>query len=167
MSCLGVHFAITDQEVAKLKSFDDDSDRLEWLQEEIEETYFSDLPAFTAESDKAWDAMHRLLGDGDLTYDTGPEPLRFLVIGGEPLYFSDDYIMSLKTPEQVKAVAAALPAITLEQFGSRYDRMDAGKYGFPKSDEDCDYTWQWFQNVASLFTRAAADGRHVLFTVDQ
>ncbi len=36
MSCLGVHFALTKAEIEKLKSFDDDSDRLDYLQCEIE-----------------------------------------------------------------------------------------------------------------------------------
>jgi len=79
MAYRGVHFAITHEEVAQLRSLHDESNRLDWLQEEIEEKYFSELPEFKAESDKAWDALHRLLGDGDLTYDSGPEPLRFLL----------------------------------------------------------------------------------------
>jgi hypothetical protein len=68
MACLGVHFALTNKEVQTLKSFTDDSARLEHLQEEIEETYMEDHPDLCAQSDKAWDAMHRLLSDGDFDY---------------------------------------------------------------------------------------------------
>ena len=84
MGCLGVHFALTEEEAIKLKSFDKDADRLDYLQEEIEDSYFSDHPELMAESDKAWDAMHRALTDGKLTYDRNG-PLSMVVLGGEGL----------------------------------------------------------------------------------
>jgi hypothetical protein len=167
MACLGVHFALTAEEVATLKAFEEDEERLEHVQEVIEERYLNELPELTAQSDKAWDAMHRLLSDGDLSYEEGPVPLRFTVIGGDPLYFEEDYVMSLKTPEEVKAVAATLPGITKDDFRQRYDAMDEGKYGCPKSDEDSEYTWEWFGGVVALYQKAAAEERYVLFTVDQ
>ena len=86
MACLGVHFALTPDEVTKLKSYEADSERLDFLCEEIEETYFKEYPEYVAETDKSWDAMHRLLSDGELSYYDGPEPLRLVVIGGEPIY---------------------------------------------------------------------------------
>jgi len=167
MACLGVHFALTHEEVEKLKSFDNDSDRLEYLQEEMEETYFERRPEYVAETDKSWDAMHRLLSDGGLSYYDGPEPLRLAVIGGEPIYSQGDYIMSLKTPAQVKLVSLALGSISREDFHERYQRMDEKKYGFSKSEEDFEYTWNWFDNVVKLYEKAAADDRFVLFTADQ
>jgi hypothetical protein len=167
MACLGVHFALTDAEVEKLTSFAENQDRLDYLQEEIEEDYLTNHEDMTAQSDKAWDAMHRLLSDGELSYYDGPEPLRFAVIGGDPIYTERDYIMSLKTPDQVKQLAARLPKITKEEFKHRYDTMDAGKYGCPKSDEDFEYTWHWFTGIVAFYVRAANSGRHVLFTADQ
>src|SRR5436190_6223577 len=129
MSCLGVHFALIESEVTKLKSFPDDAERLDYLQCEIEETYFSDHEEFTAQSDKAWDAMHRSLSDGQLSYDEGPHPLRLAVIGGEPIYAERDYIMSLKTPKEVAEVASALARISKEEFRKKYEAMDAKAYG--------------------------------------
>lgn len=167
MACLGVHFALTNEEVEKLRLFESDSDRLNYLQEEIEEHYFAESPEYFAESDKAWDAMHRLLSDGELSYYDGPEPLRFTVIGGEPLYAAGDYIMSLKTPDQVQAVSRAIAPMEETEFRTRYDALDEAKYGFPKSLEDVEYTWGWFQNVIELYKRAAAENRYVLFTADQ
>jgi hypothetical protein len=35
------------------------------------------------------------------------------------------------------------------------------------SEEDLDYTWDWFQEVRELYVRAAAAGRWMLFTADQ
>ena len=167
MSCLGVHFALTAAEVAKLKSFEDDSDRLDYLQSEIEDYYFGSAKDYLAQSDKAWDAMHRSLADGQLTYDTGPYPLRLAVIGGEPIYAEDDYIMSLKTPEQVRDIAKALIPVTRDVLRRGYDGIDQKAYGFPKSDQDFEYTWEWFQAVQALYTKAATEGRWVLFSADQ
>ena len=72
MSCLGVHFALTAEEVDNLKAFEDDAERLEHLQEEIEETYLEEYRELTAQTDKAWDAIHRLLSDGELSYERWP-----------------------------------------------------------------------------------------------
>jgi hypothetical protein len=167
MSCLGVHFALTESEAIKLKSFKDDSERLDYLQCEIEETYFSDHEEFIAESDKAWDAMHRSLSDGQLSYYDGPHPLRLAVIGGDPIYAKGDYIMSLKTPKEVADVASALAKILKEEFRKKYDAMDAKAYGCPKNAEDFEYTWKWLTGVGAFYQRAAAAGRYVLFSADQ
>jgi hypothetical protein len=167
MSCLGVHYVLTAEEVARLKAFDDDSERLEHLQETVEEDYFANHPELLAQSDKSWDAMHRSLGDGQLSYTSGTDPLRLVVIGGECLYSEDDYIMSLKTPAEVKSIARALLPITEADFRRRYDAIDADAYGFPKSDEDFRYTWEWFGGVRDFYQRAAALDRYVLFTADQ
>jgi len=167
MSCLGVHFALTEKEVVHLRSLDDEQARLEHLQEVIEEHYLNHEKQFAAESDKSWDAMHRALADGRLTWDGGEYPLKQTVLAGELLYTDSDYIMSLKTPQQVQDIAAALPAITETEFRRRYDSIDAKSYGCPLTDEDFRYTWDWFQGLREFYTRAAQAGRFVLFTADQ
>src|SRR5215831_21242408 len=98
MSCLGVHFALTEEEAGHLRSVPDERARLQYLQETIEPHYFDQEPDLKAESDKAWDAMHRALADGQLTWDGGEYPLNHVVLGGDLLYTKSDYIMSLKTP---------------------------------------------------------------------
>jgi hypothetical protein len=167
MGCLGVHFALTHDEVASLRAIDDEQSRLQHLQEVIEEDYFTSRQQYLAESDKAWDAMHRTLADGRLTWDGGEYPLNHVVLGGELLYTQPDYIISLKSPPQVRDIAAAVPAITEPDFRRRYFAVDAESYGFPLSEEDCRYTWDWFQRVCGLYTRAAKEDRFVLFTADQ
>lgn len=167
MSCLGVHFALTEKEAAHLRSLDDEQARVDHLQEVIEETYFGDHPDLKAECDKAWDAMHRTLADGQLTWDGGEYPLSHVVLAGELLYTGSDYIISLKTPQQVRDIAAALPAITEAEFRRRYFAIDAKNYSTPLSEEDFGYTWDWFQGVRDLYIRAANEGRFVLFTADQ
>jgi hypothetical protein len=167
MACLGVHFAITDEELEAIESFTSDEDRLNYLKEELEETYFEQHSDYLAESDKSWDAMHRALSDGELSYSSGPEPLRFAVIGGVPLYSKGDYIISLKTPLMVGAVAQALSKITYEEFQKLYEAIDETKYGVQKSPEDMDYTWSYLTSVRDLFIRAEKEERCVIFTADQ
>ena len=147
MSCLGVHFALTPDEVSQLRSFESDDERLAHLQEVIEEDYLSEENQLAVESDRAWDAMHRILSDGKLTWDGGNFPLNHVVLAGDLLYFGSDYIMSLKTPEQVKAIAEALSTVSFADFKSRYFSIDAEDYGFPLTDDDLSYTWEWFQGV--------------------
>lgn len=167
MSCLGVHFALSDDDVMALRAITDEQDRLAHLQEDIEERYMVEPGTYIAESDKAWDAMHRTLADGHLSWGGGTYPLNHTVLAGELLYTSDDYIMSLKSPAQVKDIAAALEDISEDIFRNRYDAISADEYGTEPNDEDFSYTWEWFQNVRALYGRAATEGRYVLFTADQ
>lgn len=141
--------------------------RLDLLREEIEEQYLSDDKKYAAESDKAGDAMHRTLTDGRLGWDGGNYPLNHTVLAGELLYTASDYIMSLKNPKQVKDVASALASVSQDDFRKGYFKISPKEYGTPVTEEDFAYTWEWFQSVRDLYQRAAAEGRHVLFTADQ
>jgi hypothetical protein len=167
MGCLGVHFALTSDEISALEGFADDADRLSYLLNQIETPYFEEPKSYIAESDKSWDGMHRTLSDGRLTWTGGTYPLNHTVLGGKSLYGQNDFIMSLKTPPQVKDIAGALVLLTKIEFRRMYDLIDAKNYDGELSDEDFDYTWSWFQGVRDLYTRAAAENRYVLFTADQ
>lgn len=167
MACLGVHFALSVDDVALLLSKQNDKERLMLIREDIEERYFAEPGRYIAQCDKAWDAMHRALSDGLLSYDGGQYPLNHVVLGGQPLYSENDYIISLKTPEQVREVALAIAGLTQEHFRERYDAINPKEYGFDLTDEDFHYTWEWFQEVCTLYQTAASEGRHVLFTADQ
>ena len=167
MGCLGVHFALDEDDVNALKSQASDSARLDYLQEEIEERYFGDLRDWLAESDKAWDAIHRTLTDGTIGWDNGTFPLSHVILGGEVIYDPDDYIMTLKTPWEVQEIAKALLQLSEDQFRQRYFRIDPEDYGFPVNQDDCDYTWSWFQGVRDLYDRAAKANRYILFTASQ
>jgi hypothetical protein len=167
MGCLGVHFALTETEVNKLTTLSGNTKRLEFLQEQIEETYFGEQQEFMCETDKAWDAIHRALTDGKLACDNGEYPLNHVILGGEPLYSDDDYIMSLTTPEQVQAVASGLDDVTEQDFRTAYFRIDESEYGLPVNDEDFSYTWHWFNKLREFYRRAAQESRFVLFTADQ
>jgi len=167
MSCLGVHFALTEEQATKLRSFESDGERLDFLLEEIESYFFEEAPEFKAESDKSWDAMHRALTDGELSYTNGSYPLNHVVLGGEVLYFEDDYIMSLKTPAQVTDVANALGQVSEEKFRELYFKIKPESYGCDVDEDDFQYTLGWFEDQAAFWQRAASEGRYVLFTADQ
>jgi hypothetical protein len=134
--------------------------------EVIEEEYFANQPERMAESDKAWDAMHRALSDGTLSRDGSDYPLNHMVLGGEQLCSGRSFIMVLKTPNQVHDVAAALPQVTEAEFRKRYFAIDPKSYGCPVDEDDFDYTWGWFEEVRDFWLRAAVEGRFVLFTSD-
>ena len=167
MSCLGVLFSLGTHEVDKLKAFKSDKDRLEYLQEEIEESYFNKYRERVAELDKSWDALHRSLTDGKLQYKNGSFPLNHIILDGEPLYFEGDYIMSLKSPEQVKQIAAAITEVDENYLKNGYEKIDPDDYGFPLTDDDFEYTWAWFDGSKEFWKLAAQENRYVLFTVDQ
>ena len=107
------------------------------------------------------------LADGELTWEGGDYPLNHTVLAGKLLYTGDDYIMSLKTPAQVKDVAAVLAGLDEVEFRRRYARIDIASYDGQVGDEDFGYTWDRFQDERRLYQRAAAEDRHVLFTADQ
>lgn len=172
MSCLGVHFALNADDMAELRQTDlHDEEALQNYLANLEARYLGEEGGeHSVESAKAWDAMHRLLTDGRLEYQNGEYPLNHAVIGGEILIGGgedDTYIISLKTPAQVQDIAQALMTIDEETLRRRYFALDEKAYGYPLSEDDCDYVWDWFQNVRDFYQRAAAANRHVIFTVDQ
>jgi Domain of unknown function (DUF1877) len=82
MACRGVFFAITIEQAEALLAAKGD-DQMMGLIEEIEEAWDGDQ---LAECDKAWDAMHRTLTDGELGYGNGPYPLNHCVLSPHQLY---------------------------------------------------------------------------------
>lgn len=167
MACLGVLFSLDEKTVSKLKSFKSDEDRLEFLQEDIEETIMKNEPERFAEFDKSWDALHRSLTDGKFEWENGTFPLNHVILGGQQIYHEDDYIMSLKTPEQVEKIAEAIGTISEDDLRKGYNKIDSKNYGFDLTDEDFEYTWTWFQDSLEFWKKAASEKRFVLFTADQ
>src|SRR5262245_40287417 len=47
------------REVEHLRSLPSERDRLDYVVEDLEESYFADHEEYIAQSDKAWDAIHR------------------------------------------------------------------------------------------------------------
>lgn len=180
MSCLAVLFALSEQEVEKIKLVKR-QERSEYLHEEIEEIFFEKYPEYTCELDKSWDAMHRMLTDGNLNFENKFPPLCNMIFGGEFLYGlvrkpsgritqpkgEDDEFIILKTPEQVEKIAKALPNRTKDECRKCYYMIDKEDYGFQIDEEDFEYTWTYLQSSLDFWKKAAAEKRYVLFTVDR
>ena len=163
MACRGVHFAITTEQAEALLAAKGDEDVMSLI-ESIEETWDT---ANLAESDKAWDAMHRCLTDGTLGSGNGTYPLNHCVLGPRQLHGGDDYIVSLALPNEVRDVADALQVATPEWFGEKYSTVLPRDYAPEYGNKDLDYTWSNFEDVKRLFEKASQTGRAVIFTVDQ
>ena len=170
MSCLGVLFALTEKEAAQLKAVPRNG-RFNYMYENIEDIYFDKYPEFKQELDKSWDAMHRMLTDRTLLYGDKCQPLCNVILGGEVLYGSEweeeDGILVLKTPGQVSEIAKLLPHQDKEECRHAYDSINEEDYGFPLSEDDFAYTWEWMQGSLEFWQRAASEKRYVLFTADQ
>ena len=163
MSCLGVHFAVTESDAQRLLAAED-SDAVIAILEETEEKWDEE---WLVQSDKSWDALHRSLSNGTLYYDEGEYPLNRTVLGGKHLYDGDDYVVAYVAPAEVKDVAAALAPLTEKDLRTRYDAIDADDYQGAHGDEDFRAAWASFLAVREFYRKAAAAGRAVVFTVDQ
>jgi hypothetical protein len=167
MGCLGVLFSLDEKEVSVLKALKSDQERLDHLQETIETVYFEKFPERIAELDSSWDALHRSLTNGKLEYSNGTFPLSHVILGGEILYHKSDYIMTLKDPEVVAVIAQSIIGIDERILRAGYEGIDVDDYGSPLTDEDLQFTWDWFDGSKDFWQRAAMEKRYVLFTADQ
>ena len=163
MGCRGVLFAIDQDEVRAFRQASSDPE-IRALVGTIERRWDE---RFLAQTDKAWDAIHRCLTDGTLAWGNGSFPLNRCILGGVDFYQGEDYIVTLTEAHEVPAVAMALQHVTEASMRQAYDRLDPADYGSEWSEEDFEYAWSWFQEVRDLWSRAAAAGRAVIFTVDQ
>ncbi len=167
MSCLGVLFSIDQTTVDFIEQLSTEEERINYIKEVIEEEYFKNQPQWVAELDKAWDALHRSLTDGQLAWDNGEYPFNHVIFGGKLLCANGDYIIVLKSKDQVAEIAKAVNQLTKRSFRTRYFMLDAEEYDGEVGEEDFEYTWQWFEDSKSFWQKAADEKRSVLFTVDQ
>jgi hypothetical protein len=89
-----------------------------------------------------------------------------VVFGGTVLSHSD-YIIVLKTKEQIAEIAQAVSQMTEEKLHIGYLLIQAEDYDGSISEEDFNNTWQWFEASRGFWQKAANENRSVLFTVDQ
>jgi hypothetical protein len=155
----GRHFALLPEDERKLRECEA-SFRAEWIGNEVEERY---VEPWFCDTDKAWDAIHRALSDSTLSYDVST-PLRGVILGGEPLYFKDDYMISYKPASFVDHISAALKNIDKQTFRSLYFKIDPNLYGFILTEHDFEYSWEWLKGLPAFYSNAAKNGLPVIFT---
>jgi len=123
---------------------------------------------FIAPVDHAWEVLHRCMADGTLRgIGAGSDPLQWCVLGGKSLHQGKEYIVCYVTPEQTAEVAEELDDIDVEWFVGRYKLLPTAGYTGPIDNEDFQYNWEYFTNVRNLYSKAAGDGRGVVFVTDQ
>lgn len=170
MAAPGVLFAVDALCIERLRAMKT-AERPAYISQDLEELYFEEYPERTCELEGSWEAMHRAFTGGDFTFDGFDSekcPLGMAILGGELLYFDgekfDDYIISAKTPEQVKAVSSAISALTEADFKKMYKKI--GSDYEDKSAEDYEYTLEFLQDSVPFWRFAAEHGLYVLFTAE-
>jgi hypothetical protein len=159
-----VLFALDQSQDAALVATRDDDEVLAFV-DALEAVWDWD---WLCEVDKAWDAMHRCLGDGTLELDqAGGDPLALAMLGGAHHYEGEEYVVAHVRAAQVTSVAAALEELDEAWLRERYDAIDPEDYDGLLDDGDFEYTWTYLQDVRNFYRRAADGGRSVVFTVDQ
>lgn len=167
MACLGVLFSIDQKTVEIIEALSSDEKRVDYVKDVLEENYFHKYPQWVAELGKSWDALHRSLTDGKLSFDNGIFPLSHVVFGGEVLCANDSYVIILKREEQVIEIAKVVLKLSKEELERKYFLLDPNEYDNLVTNDDFEYTWQWFEDSKSFWQKAADENRSVLFTVDQ
>jgi len=147
---------------------------MEEIGEKIEDEWF-------VETDKAWDAMHRCLGEfpPDTPYmwpekeagswalpeNHGSYPLKIAVLGGKALDENrSDFFLRLIESEQLPDLVEAIDKIDEDDMRERYFKHCKGawpEYG----EEDFGYTWAYFEEVRDFFREMKDKGRAILFSV--
>lgn len=164
MAARGVHFALSNRQYSAVGSCKSDLELISFIQEDIEEEWDKE---WLYESDKAWDAIHRCLTDGNLEWANGQYPLNAVILGGKQLYEGDSYIISITTPEQVAEIADALIEIDKTKLKAGYEKIVQANYDGELGVDDFDYTWEYFQEFPNFYRKASNAGRAMIFTVDQ
>jgi hypothetical protein len=75
-----------------------------YVLDELEEHDLGSDRKHAAETDKAWDAIHRALTDGTLSHHDPKYHYGHVILGGESLYSEDDYAALLETGISRRAV---------------------------------------------------------------
>ncbi len=161
---LGVHFALSARDAARILKFKSPDQLVDFIAEDIEERYL-DSGKWAYESDKAWDAIHRCLTDGRISVGSGPFPLGYAVLGGRALDAGDEYTACLVDADQVTEVSDALNKVAKDWMERQYQSLPRSEYG-PTSPEEFEYVWEYFEGMRIFFAKAAKGGRPVLFTTD-
>ena len=175
---LGVHFAITDEQRKALENAASDEDRIDYIKEVIEEEWDEE---YTVESDKAWDTIHRSLGEMPpgiewlypvreelgpfaLPDNYGEYPLKICILGGKKLVEEDgNYFIRLIEPHEISDLVPALNEIDIVELSKRYFKHC--KDVWPEfGQEDFEYTWEYFVAVREFFQKMEGNGRSVIFT---
>ncbi len=169
MAHLGVHFVLTSDQRENLLARADDSARLDYVQEHIEEAWDRDN---AYETDKAWYAIHCCLTGTQRSrwpeVDTlaGAYPLNQCFLGARSLYEGRDYVINLIEPATLRDLNASLAQVDREWLMEAYMKHEPRPWPVSNDAEDFEYTWEYFQGLKSFLLQKQETGRSLIFTVD-
>lgn len=157
---LGRSFALTPAEVADLLAQADDATRDDWLSE------FEEGESPYVDFDKAWDALHRCLGDGESVIPGAGTPLAHAVFGSVPLmeHEETETFAGLLPADEVPQVADAVEAVDAAWLRARFTALGETDYDGPGDEDDFDYTWDTLVELRRFLRTAAENGSAVVFT---
>lgn len=162
MARLAMLYAITDEALAQLEAQDIDQ-MYDYMGEEIEEKLFDTPEAF--ELDKAWEGIQFCLGGG--TWNEENKIPYNVVFGGELILDHNDYVISLKKPEDIKEIVAFLEANNLQEIiKNNFDKIPEEEYTLPKDEDNLNYLLGWSQALLEFYKNALDKQLNVIFTVD-
>jgi hypothetical protein len=163
---LGVAFALTAEQTEELLALSDDKSRDAWLQDLEEEVEDADWFQY----DKAWDELHRCLGNGELVIQDGP-PLAHAVFGSQPLMQREESptFAGYLPAGQVPTVAARLHHVDTDWLRERFDalnRTDYTAYGGPPNDALFDHVWACLEGLRDFYSHLVDRQAAMVFSVN-
>ena len=88
-------------------------------------------------------------------------------MAGESLYGKSDFIMILKTPDQVRDIVNSIDLITEREFRKGYFQIDPDECGWEIGEDGLAYSWDYFLEIRKFYRRAADLSRCVIFKATQ
>lgn len=163
---LGIAFALTAERTEELLALSDDESRDEWLQSLEEDV--DDAEWF--QYDKAWDELHRCLGDGELVIQEAP-PLAQAVFGSQLLMQDEDSatFAGYLSAGDVPTVAASLRDVDRSWLRERFDalsRTDYAAYGGPLDDDLFEHVWACLEGLCEFYTHLVDRQAAMVFSVN-
>lgn len=161
MGRLGMLYAITDQELGLLKGRNTE-DLYEFMMEEIEDKYFATARA--CELDKAWEGIHFSLNNGKWLED-GSGPSKVIFCGD--FLLDGDYVITWKSPDDVKGIVEYLTRVDLENtIKAGFQWIPQEEYSLPKDEDNLQFLLDWCEGIKEFYENAEKENLSVIFTVD-
>jgi hypothetical protein len=182
MGMVGLHIALTDEELSQLRSVPADQ-KADFIGETFETEKFGSPDC--CETDRSWAYIHSALNgtdpDGPLEIGhevqsgffsrlLGKQPVfenqaKFVIMGHDHILSSEDYYVGFVARERVDGIATALDAITTDELGDLVRQVHRKFNASGTPEEAADYAMGWYPGVATFYNYAADAGKNVIFTV--
>lgn len=161
MSRLGMLYALTEEEVGKLRAVPEE-ERYDYMLEEIEEELFGTPRG--CELDKAWEGIQYCLGARRWN-EENRVPTN-IVFAGEVLVDTEDEIITLKTQSEVREIVSYLRQHNLQEIiEQNFWKINDEDFRY-KDNDGLDHTLGWSEDILSFYENAAKENCQVIFTVD-